>query len=308
MSLTRLVKIGFKDVVARYIPKPKVKISGECIACPLTNNYSLVGTAFDYLMRAELKRRCPNTVEVSDIGRTSLSIARRCLKEYKDQCYLGITKKDLAEIKKVVVKYHKLKKKFLRDGVTTDEFIETIIRYARLDVIYREGKYDDVTKDVDPLDIADMRALYNLIPNNIIKENSFVLTDVIFPNTSWRVGGADVDLIIDNAMIDIKTIKDARLNDETWAQLVGYYILADTEHEIGLELKKKYGAIASSIIINGRGKIYPFPEIKEVGIYFSRYGKLWKIDASYIRENKNYEFVKKTLFKMAEERYSKKTS
>ncbi|MEM3828749.1 MAG: hypothetical protein QXP36_06010, partial [Conexivisphaerales archaeon] len=122
-------------------------------------------------------------------------------------------------------------------------------------------------------DIADMKALYSIIPKDLVKETSHVLADTTFPKGSELVGGADVDLIIDSTLIDIKTTKSPFLTNYIWSQLVGYYILADIAHEYDRD----------------------FPVIEKVGIYFSRYGKLWEIEASYIRDNKNYVYLKDKL-------------
>ena len=76
-------------------------------------------------------------------------------------------------------------------------------------------------------------------------------------------------------MIDIKTTKEMKIDEYLWSQIVGYLILADYAHE------KEKG----------------FPKIEELGLYFSRYGFLWKIDAGYVRENPDYEDVKNKLLK-----------
>jgi len=62
MSLTSIMKGEFSKVVidSITIPKDKFKSSKNFVACPKTKNYSLIGTAFDYLVRSELKRLYPN--------------------------------------------------------------------------------------------------------------------------------------------------------------------------------------------------------------------------------------------------------
>ncbi|WP_449463033.1 hypothetical protein PQ610_02050 [Tardisphaera miroshnichenkoae] len=39
-------------------------------------------------------------------------------------------------------------------------------------------------------------------------------------------------------------------------------------------------------------------KISKIGIYFSRFGKLWLQDVAYVRDNENYERVAETLIKM----------
>lgn len=73
MSLTSIMKGGFSKVVVANIPIPKnqFKSSKNCVACPETKNYSLIGTAFNYLLRSELKRLHPESVENGFIAETA---------------------------------------------------------------------------------------------------------------------------------------------------------------------------------------------------------------------------------------------
>src|SRR5574341_1537102 len=62
MSLTSIIEI--KDVRERFreeFRKPKFGVKKEILAPPLSNRYSLVGTAFYYLLRFYLQRLNPNT-------------------------------------------------------------------------------------------------------------------------------------------------------------------------------------------------------------------------------------------------------
>ena len=64
MSLTTFLRN--KDVRDRFskdFPVPEVKLEGKILAQPLTNHYSLIGTAFDYLLRFYLQRHNPNVID-----------------------------------------------------------------------------------------------------------------------------------------------------------------------------------------------------------------------------------------------------
>ncbi|KUK14961.1 MAG: Uncharacterized protein XD53_1610, partial [Petrotoga mobilis] len=51
MSLTSFLKNkDVKSAFERAFKKPQFDLQAELLAPPLTNNYSLVGTAFDYLL------------------------------------------------------------------------------------------------------------------------------------------------------------------------------------------------------------------------------------------------------------------
>src|SRR6266851_4039234 len=61
MSLTSFIQLP--EVVARikpFRPPPPRKINAPLKVPPRTKNWSLVGTAFDYLLRFEMKRRAPH--------------------------------------------------------------------------------------------------------------------------------------------------------------------------------------------------------------------------------------------------------
>lgn len=279
MSLTSIMKAGLSKVVVANIPIPnnQFKPSKDCVACPRTKNSSLVGTAFDYLFRSELKRLHPGAIEYKFIAEYSILLVDRYikLKGYYPAQNKKIGEKELRAMENAAEKYKEKRAAFLSNGILTRDFVEATIRFARMDSIYRADFYDDVEKEVNPLDIEDLIALYNLIPERFKKTSDPILLDPNFGKASNIVGGADVDLIIGDTMIDIKTTKEMKLDEYTWSQIVGYLILAEEAH-------RNEGII---------------PKIENLGLYFSRYGSLWTIRASYVRENPNYEKVRKKLLK-----------
>lgn len=63
-SLTSFIKIPeINQKFNETFPKPIFKEKAKIIAPPLTNNYSLIGIAFDYLMRFFLKHLNPEANE-----------------------------------------------------------------------------------------------------------------------------------------------------------------------------------------------------------------------------------------------------
>lgn len=67
MSLTSFLNI--KEVKEKFLEEfPKLftfRVKTPLLAPPLTNNYQLVGTAFDYLLRFYIKLLNPNAIESS---------------------------------------------------------------------------------------------------------------------------------------------------------------------------------------------------------------------------------------------------
>src|SRR5262245_3078502 len=63
MSLKRFLELSdVKAAVAPLRPKLPRKIDGPMKAGPRSTRYTMVGTAFDYLLRFELQRRAPHAV------------------------------------------------------------------------------------------------------------------------------------------------------------------------------------------------------------------------------------------------------
>jgi hypothetical protein len=293
MSLTSIMRGGFSKEVVKSIPIPKVTLisSSECLACPKTKNYALIGTAFDYLLRSEIKHTCPTAKEqmfVADasIRKASLQVLSELVPDKghtiidrNSHEIIGI--KELDSMECVSKKYHKERDKFIADGILTDDFIETTIRFAKIDTVFRERIYFDVNADIDPLDIEDMRNLYDLIPADLKAFHSDIVLNPTFEKASRAVGGADADFIADGFLIDIKTTKIMQIKNDYWSQIVGYLILEDEFN-------------------NSENKTH---NLNGVGLYFSRYGRLWTIDADYIYNNPNYKEVKAKLFDLGNKLY-----
>lgn len=277
MSLTSIMKGGFSKVIVANFPIPRNRFepSKSCIACPRTSNYSLIGTAFDYLFRSEIKRVHPDAKEGTLIAEASISLVRQSIN--RNGIFLArsgqIGGRELSAMVSVADLYRNERESFLASGSLSNKYLETTIRFARMDAVFRAATYDDVEKDVDAKDIEDMKALYDLIPEYFKNIQGQILLDPDFGKVSRIVGGADVDMIIGDTMIDIKTTKEMKLDDYVWSQLVGYLILSDEAHKV-----------------NGS-----FPIIEKLGIYFSRFGRLWLIGADYARNNSNYNSVSKQL-------------
>jgi hypothetical protein len=78
---------------------------------------------------------------------------------------------------------------------------------------------------------------------------------------------ADADLVLDDLLIDIKTVKEASFDREVFNQLIGYYAL----HLIGGFRK------------GGRHR-----KIKRLGVYFARHGQLVTVDVASIVNPKTF--------------------
>ena len=81
MTLTKFLKL--KDVKIKFqefFPKPQFKIKKPLLASPITPNYSLVGTAFDYLLRFLLESSYSYVKSIHWIAETSLKLLELLIK------------------------------------------------------------------------------------------------------------------------------------------------------------------------------------------------------------------------------------
>jgi hypothetical protein len=259
MSLTSFLrKKSTADVRQRFnaeFTMPHLSAMPEMAAPPLTENYSLVGSAFDYLLRFYIQRLNPK-------ASTQKWIAEEAVLDYESQKLNAL----LADAKS----QHR---KYLSSGKIDGKLLRSVLHLAQIDVLYRAGddSYYGSVGIVDQKDIRDLRRLISLVQPKMFKTKKACVLNPTFGRASDLVWGADCDLVIDDALIEIKTTKISKVKRDYFDQLIGYYIL----FRIGR--------------IKGLGKTH---SIKRLGIYFSRHGYLWIFKVSdVIREKLSPKFL-----------------
>jgi len=238
MSLTSFIKEpDVRKKFAETFPLPKINLKAELKAPPITINYSLVGTAFDYLLRFYIKQHNPNAITTEWVA----EIALQCVED-------NILK---TKLKKTVDDAKLIYQKYLKDGSLTDNVLKIAILLAKIDPIYRAGYIDPNIDVVDEGDIKDLRNLINLVDESSFTAKEICLLNPTFGKASDLVGGADADIVIDNQIIDMKTTKFLQLKKQDFHQLIGYYILS---------------------LIGGIDGADDDLDIKTISIYFCRHG------------------------------------
>ncbi len=260
MSLTSFLKK--KDVRAQFrqtFQKPRFSVRRDMLASPLTKNYSLVGTSFDYLLRFYVQRLNPNTIGGGHW------IAEATIFGLLDNPPL------LAKAQKIVAQAKERVGSFLETGQMDDYLIESALLLGGLDPIFRAGCGHEYIGRVDAQDVINVRQLISIVDPTHFKAKDLCLVNPIFGPASHLVGGADADLVIDDVLIDIKTVQRLELKRDVFNQLIGYYTL----HRIG-----------------GVGNLQPKPTITKVAVYFSRHAYLHVLDLEQIIDEDTYpDFV-----------------
>lgn len=264
MSLYSIIHDGkeIREGFRARVLKPAIRFD-SIKAAPLTTNYRIVGTAFDYLLRFFLQRINPSaqmSMWVAEEGVELIGASEYASGFEQSESYQRADR----ERRKADTFLNEAKRQhqaYLKTGVVTDDLLFAVLRLAYLDVAYRAGpdRVDWVgLESPDANDTADLRALISLVNEPSFRATHVCLLNPTFGAASGLVGGADADLLLDDCLIDIKTTKDPRFDVRDFFQLIGYYLLHG------------FGGIHC-------GNSKTTHEINSLAIYFSRYGYLWKV-------------------------------
>lgn len=237
MALTDMVD-WMKPLLDPVFDKPDFNIKANIKAEPLTNNNSLVGMAFDYVLRLQVARVNKELVASFPIA------AEHGIYGVPDRRVFIDSFKESVEL-------------YMADKVELDRLLSECITLAKIETIYRIGgeastrifPYNELYS-FDKADVDDLKNLTKLLDLNVWQANKRCILNPLFGESSRYVGGADADLIIDDKLIDIKTTKHLTFKREFFRQLIGYSILNWRE-----------------------GHMYK--GINYLGIYFSRFGVLF---------------------------------
>jgi len=302
MSLTSF--LDMRDVNDRVKPlRPKLprKITAPLQAEPRSNRYSMVGTAFDYLLRFELQRRAPHAMAEKWIAehapdmlwnetgkgaggldpffdlRLEAELTGGDMKLYPHSDELARRARQIVDNARAAVAA------FLKTDAPKHtqlaELAAHAVRLAKLDDVYRALRLDPRFEEAGAEDVDDLLAMLEIVPFDSLLHDNILLLNPTFGETSHLVGGADTDLITGDLLVDFKVTKKAEMNVKNLDQLLGYFLLA--RHLRRVDAK--------------------FPEIKRVALYFCRHGHLWVLDVSMWTEHAAFPEIEEWFFKRAKE-------
>lgn len=135
----------------------------------------------------------------------------------------------------------------------TSDVAAACLRLAAFESIYRSGRPDGFTRHPAATEVAELRALFEIVPWEEFAPEERIHLNPTFGEGSEAVGGAGADLVLDDTMIEVKTVARSRLSPKIIRQLLCYAVLA---RRFGLD-----GDDSST-------------EITELGVYFARAGSL----------------------------------
>jgi hypothetical protein len=123
---------------------------------------------------------------------------------------------------------------------------------ARLEMMRRSHDLYGYDRKPSSGEVDELQRLYTIIPWDDFVPREQIYLNPGFGPGSILIGGADADVVVDDTVIDIKTIKKQTLEIETVRQLVIYGLLA-----------RRFG-------LNGGAPL----QIQNIGVYFARAGEL----------------------------------
>lgn len=276
MSLTSFLKNDdeLRILLDQTFEKPEVRLDTDRLAEPQTTNYSLIGTAFDYVLRFWLEREYEGISSKQWVAHTGLALAQSLPIDTETG-----DGSSLPEIMSDAEAHHQ---EYLETGEMTDDLLASTLDLARLDWVYRSGQPPKNLGEASEGDISDLRRLYEIIPEKEFTGAKLVLLNPNFGSASELVSGADADIVLDSMLLDIKTVKEPTLKPGYWRQLVGYAILADLAFD----------------------ELEHMPRLSEVGLYFSRHSTIWRISTEEIYGHEKYDQFKEWFQREAKGHFS----
>ena len=239
--------------------RPSIKFERGLQAAPLTTNYQAVGGAFDYLLRFYLQRLNPQAQDHPWMAERAVELIRLSgakggevptlsghPRALKAAAYLADAKRQ-----------HRA---YMQVGRITDNLLVAAHRLAHLDMAVRAGpeRVDWTSINyLSPDDAADLRALLKLVDDRVFRTTRACVLKPRFGAADF-VGGAEADLILGDCLVDINSTKEKRVDVRVFYHLVACWLL------LGL------GGVGRE-----NGEVEQLP-VTSVGIYFSRFGQLWK--------------------------------
>ena len=267
--MTNLFKQGAldqKDVREKFmlefpLPNFQAQRKPEMLVQRIAKNPQLVGTAFDYLLRFYIKYLNPHATQRSEW------VAEIAVDRLKESQFNHLYEQACLIVNQAKENYAA----FQKTGQFTDDLLESTLLLGKLDPFVRRRVIDENIHSINSRDLEDLRNLIKAVDPNLFRFPGMITLNPTWGKASRLVGGADGDLIIDDLLIDIKTIKDFTLARKNFNQLMGYYTLS---------------------VLN-RIEDPSANELNRLGIYFSRFGFIYEFHVNEVVNPQTFpDFVK----------------
>lgn len=264
MSLTDLITLPAVKALLDPLAPSYVRTlrRARCVEPPSRDHAALVGTAFDYALRIELRRAARHAATGRAIT-TSRWIAENAAFMYAHHMddpnlrgRLGRSQEVAA--RRAVGAARVFEAEWLRFArVSRDgraELAWHAVALAGLDPYYRIGaRALPLQLSPAPAAVGQVAALLEVLPiDTLLHEGTPVLLNPSFGEASRDVGGADADLVLGDLLVEVKVDREAVVERRTVRQLLGYALLARA----------------------ARRDASHMPEVRRIAVYFARHAHL----------------------------------
>lgn len=286
IGVTKFIsKSEIRNRIRRDFPNPGTDVEGEIRVAHNSYEHSLLGQAFDYLIRIWLETNCETVHDPhTDLHRfstdwtTSMDYTpSRYADSYEPEKARDYTIDEEDEYDKALERARKKHEHYNKTGMNINDAIDASLVYSGLD--HNVG-FDDGTLEANSFEeevVTELQDLFHVLREQDALLKQSVIISPVFGERSFILEG-NADFIIDDTLIDVKVTEDPSFKPGYWRQLLAYYILNDIHRELQAAEVDSYGSGVS------------YPELSKVGIYFARYGELQMIDIeNYLKPQKEYE-------------------
>lgn len=290
---TRKLFAKLPDLKDKFRPVNGPRKWGAPLRVPRTAaDPKIVGTAFDYWMRAWLARTWPGVPRQEgqwiaekafdlmttrsdvfvgppdgELGDGSSEFSEWRSDTAANTRQLQAIERRLREVRILHTAY------IAGADAASEDYLRGCLFLARLDHYYRADRKSPDYFRVDQEDLDDLEALARLATERqaVFAPKRRLILNPGFGQMEQAVDGADADVLIDNQLIDIKVLSYAK---GPWVghqhQLIGYWLLAAMQGE-------------------------PWP-IDKLGIYLARDGELYTLPVRVLAERTDLVRFAKALF------------
>ena len=254
MSLTSMLKEApVKAMLREAFPVERVRLRSHILASAISGRPSIVGAAFDYLLRFKLEHEFAGCITRSWVAEGAVAKL--------DSGMIACGERALSDASAKLDAARSAHRAYMESGVVGDGLLAASLDLAQLNAIFRTGTVYDYV-DADPSDMADLRGILDVAEGRFPVPTRECYLNPHFGDASHMVGGADADIVADGMLVDIKTTRTLSFGQDMYNQLVGYYVLS----RLGM--------------VNGTDDV----DLSSVGIYYARYGLLHAVPTAGIRK------------------------
>ncbi|SIS19686.1 hypothetical protein SAMN05421752_1249 [Natronorubrum thiooxidans] len=282
IGVTKFIsKSAVRDKISTEYPNPGSDVDAELQVEHVSYEHSLLGQAFDYLIRFWLESQHgevhdPHADRLDRDWTHALGYTRSHFTP--DWEPLSESASEEREIRNAALeRAEKKREQFRKTGMNANDAIDAALVYSGLDlnVGFEEGTITANSFEGDV--VTELQELFHLFREQDALLGDSVILSPDFGERSFILEGHG-DFIVDLTLVDVKATEDPSFKPGYWRQLLAYYILNDVHREL----------VAAEV--DSSSADTPYPDITTVGVYFARFGELQTIDIQdYLQPWEEYE-------------------